>query len=166
MVELGQLAASNSSISETLAALAQGNVYQRILATQACYGSRDTAQIVQSLSDPSRSVNALALNLAALVCSDTELQEVLTIPLNLQLVLVRKLCRRHREAQVDLYLEMLIWRNDANLRELLPYGSQSLVARYIEQAKQFDLVSLGRLARNTASLLSNYCAPRERTHDV
>jgi hypothetical protein len=155
MVELGQQAASDSSISETLAALAQGDVYQRILATQSCYGSRDTAQIVQSLSDPSRSVNELALDLAALVCSDAELQEVFTkIQLNLQLVLVRKLCRRHREAQVDLYLETLIWRNDATLRELLPYGSQSLVARYIEQAsEQFDLVSLGRLARKHPELV-------------
>lgn len=52
MVELGQLATSDPSIRETLAAFAQGDVYQRVLATQACYGSHDTAQITRALSDP------------------------------------------------------------------------------------------------------------------
>src|SRR5579859_4670458 len=150
MVELGQLAAGDPSINETLAALAQGNVYQRILATQTCYGSHNTAQIARALSDPSRSVRALALDLAALVCSDAELQDVFAqIPIDLQRVLVRNLCRRRRQSPVDLYLETLARRNDAKLRGLLPYGSPALVARYFEQtSEKFDLVSLVRLARH------------------
>ena len=155
MVELGQLAASDPSISMTLAAFAEGDVYQRILATQSCYGSHDTAQIALALSDPSRSVRAVALDLAALICSDAELQDVLPeIQLNLQMVLVRNLHRRRRKAPVDLYLETLASRNDANLREFLSYGSPSLVARYFEQtSEKLDLVSLGRLARRNPELV-------------
>lgn len=155
MVELGQLAASDPSISETLVALAQGDVYQRTLATQTCYGSHDTDQIAQALSDPSRSVRALALDLAALICSDAELQDVLAqIPLDLQMVLVRNLRRRRRQAPVDLYLETSARHNDTNLRRLLSYGSPSLVARYFEQTSgKLDVVSLGRLARQHPELV-------------
>ena len=65
MVELGRLASSDASIGNTLSAFMQGNVYQRILAVQSCYGSRDSALVLRALSDPSRSVRALALNLVA-----------------------------------------------------------------------------------------------------
>ncbi len=157
MVELGQLAASDPSISGTLTVLAQGDVYQRILATQTCYGSHDTAQIAQALSDPSRSVRALALDLAALVCSDAELQDMLAlISAELQMVLMRKLYRRRRQAPIDLYLETLARRNDANLGVLLPYGSSSLVAHYFEQiSEKLNLVSLNRLARRHPTLVVN-----------
>lgn len=149
MVEIGRMAASDPSVRETLAALAGGEVYPRILATQACYGSLDSAQIARALSDPSRSVRALALDLAALVCSDTEIQSLLPrLPLDLQRVLVRNLCRRRRQAPIDQHLEMLAERSDTSLKELLPYGSPSLVARVFAQIhEQFDLVSLVSLAR-------------------
>ena len=98
MVELGQLAASDNSISETLTELAQGDVYQRTLAAQACYGSRNSAQALKGLSDPSRSVRSLTINLIALICSDDELQVALdTVPLDMKIILLRRL--RQRQAQ-------------------------------------------------------------------
>lgn len=149
MVEIGRLAASDPSVRKTLADLAQSEVYPRILATQACYGSRDTAQIARALADPSRSVRSLALDLAALVCGDAELQTLLPqLPLDLQRMLIRNLCRRRRQAPIDLHLETLAGRGDSSLPELLAYGSPALVARSFAQAgEQFDLVSLVRLAR-------------------
>lgn len=92
MVEPGRLATSDTHTGNTLAVLAQGDTYQRVLATQACYGSRDSAQVVRALSDPSRRVRGLALGLAALICSDAELQQALeSLPPDLKMALVRAL---------------------------------------------------------------------------
>src|SRR5262245_10770655 len=76
MVEFGQQAAGDASIQEALAQLAQGETYQRFLVLQSCYGSRDSARVIQALSDPSRLIRGRALGLAALVCSDAELPGV------------------------------------------------------------------------------------------
>src|SRR5690349_3913055 len=77
MFELGRIAAVDASIARTLATLAQGDVYQRALALQSCSGSHDTAQVLRALSDPSCSIRSLALHLAAVICSDTEVQSAL-----------------------------------------------------------------------------------------
>lgn len=155
MVELGQLAASDNSIRETLAILAQGDVYQRILATQACHGSRDAAQVLRALTDPSHSVRSLALSLAALVCNDAELQSALERLLpDLQITLLRNLCRRKRQVPVDLYLETLAARNDIIFKELLVFGSRAIVARYFEQASAtFTLTDMCRFARQYPDLV-------------
>ena len=155
MVEMGRLATSDTSMRETLATLAQGDVYARVLATQACYGSHNTAQVARALSDPSRSVRALALDMAALVCNDAELQTLLPqLPLDLQRVLVRNLYRRRRQAPIDLYLDTLAGHKAANLEELLVYGSPALVARFFAQtSEKFDLVSLARLAHYHSELV-------------
>src|SRR5260370_21438282 len=90
MVEFGRLAASDANVDNTISILARGDVYQRMLATQSCYGSRNAAQALQALSDPSRSVRALALQLVTLLCSDAELQDALPLlPLDLKTLLLR-----------------------------------------------------------------------------
>src|SRR5258708_15264354 len=108
MVELGRLAASDTSIGKTIITLAQGDVFQRGLAVQSCFGSRDSVLALQALSDPSRSVRALALGLVALICSDDELQTALDIvPPDLKLRLLRALSRRRRHTAIDRYIETL-----------------------------------------------------------
>ncbi len=69
MVEFGRLTASDANVRDTIAVFAQGDVYQRLLATQSCYGSRNAAQVLLALADPSRSVRSLALHLVALICA-------------------------------------------------------------------------------------------------
>jgi hypothetical protein len=130
MVELGRLATSDESVRVTIAQLARSGVYQRILATQTCYGSRDSAQILQALSDPSRSVRSLALNIVPRICTDAELQTALdVVPLEMKIVLLRKLGRRRRQAVIDGYLETLVARQDGDLKKLLRFGSSALVER-------------------------------------
>src|SRR5258708_12133970 len=108
MVEFGRLAASDANADNTISILARGDVYQRVLATQSCYGSRNAAQTLQALSDPSHSVRALALQLVALICSDAELQDALALlPLDLKEVLLRHLHNRPRQAPIHTHLNPL-----------------------------------------------------------
>jgi hypothetical protein len=154
MVELGRLATSDASIRNTITAFAQGNVYQRVLATQSCFGSLDSAQALQALSDPSRSVRALSLDLAALVCSDAELLTALdSIPLDMKKVLLHKLHQRHRQIPIDMHIETLASRQDVLLSKLLPLGSLEVVTRHLGQViEQLELPNWQRLARMHPSL--------------
>lgn len=154
MVELGRLASQDQSIAETLHAFAQGTVYRRVLATQSCFGSRNTAQALQALSDPSRSVRALALDLVAVICSNAHLQIAFdTLPFKSKDVLLHCVYRRHRQTPIDTYLETLALRQDANLRKLLPLGSRAVVTSHLAQViEQFDLTHWQRLARPHPSL--------------
>lgn len=162
MVELGRLASNDTSISQTLAALAQGDVYQRTLVTQACYGSRDSAQTLRALSDPSRSVRGLALGLTALTCSDAELQQALeSLPLDLKMALARVLSRRRRQSPIDLSLETLASHDHASFMMLLPFGSRAFVSRSFGQVSEgIDLVSLCRFARHHPDLVIEYLRTR------
>ena len=162
MVELGRMVPNDTSIGETLAALAQGDVYQRALATQACYGSHDSAQALRALSDPSRTVRGLALGLAALICSDAELHQALeSLPLDLKMALARALSRRRRQTPIDLALERLATQDHTAFTMLLPFSSHSLVSRSFGQVSEgIDLVSLCRFARHHPDLVIEHLHTR------
>ncbi|MEO7021478.1 MAG: hypothetical protein ABI234_15095 [Ktedonobacteraceae bacterium] len=155
MVELGSLAASDASVHDTIAVFAQGDVYQRLLATQSCYGSRNTAQVLRALADPSHSVRSLALHLVALICSNDELQVALNmVPLDTKEVLLRYLYKRHKQDAVDVYLEALATRQDDTLQYVLSFGSREVVVRHLGQVVgQLDLVGWKRLARHYPDLV-------------
>lgn len=149
MVEVGRLAASDESVRQTIAALEQGDVYQRVLAVQSCYGSRNEEQARQAMLDPSRSVRSLATGLVPLLCSDAEIQGLLEqIASDLKMTLISRLIARGRQAPVDAYLEKLAARQDAQFRRFLPFGSPEFVRRHLEQViERFDLTYWTRLIR-------------------
>src|SRR5689334_3354626 len=123
MADLGRSVSTDASVASTIAALAQGDVYQRVLALQSCFGSRDSAQVLRALSDPSRSVRALSIGLVALICSDAEVQTAFdVIPLAMKNALLYRLHNRHRQVPIDRYLESVASQQDADLRKLLPFG--------------------------------------------
>lgn len=155
MVEVGRLASGDASVRKTLASFAQGDVYQRALATQACYGSRDSSQVLQALSDPSRNVRALAFRLVASICSDGELQKVLgAVSFDMKLQLLRKLHKHQRIGLIDSYLETLASHGDETLKDLLPFGSREIVVRYLRQISgRIDSVTLSRLTRQYPELV-------------
>src|SRR5260370_41453751 len=105
MVEFGRLAAGDANADNTISILARGDVYQRVLATQSCYGSRNAAQTLQALSDPSHSVRALALQLVALICSDAELHDALALlPLDMKEELLRHLQKQRSQHPIDSHI--------------------------------------------------------------
>lgn len=155
MVELGRQAGSDASIRETLGALAQGDAYQRCLAVHACHGSRDAAQALRALSDPSRSVRGLALTLAPMLCSDAEILAILdTLPPDLKIALISLLSKKRRQALLDAYIGMLAAHHDDELRHLLPFGSRDVVAHHLEHLhERLDLLCWKRLARRHPDLV-------------
>ena len=50
MAEVGKQAARDPKAAATLAALEQGDLYQRLLSLQACYGSRDGECVLRALA--------------------------------------------------------------------------------------------------------------------
>jgi hypothetical protein len=134
MVELGRLAAADASVAATLAALEQGGFYERWLALQSCYGSRDGAQVVRALDHPSRLIRGAAIKLVALACDDTQVREALGLltPDQCRLLLLR-LLRHRRLAPVDAFLAWLAERGDSRLLLFLPFGSSASVERWLEQ---------------------------------
>ncbi|GHO47907.1 hypothetical protein [Ktedonospora formicarum] len=99
MVELGRQAAKDAEVGEVIAKLAQGNVYERVLAVQASHGSRDAALVARALNDPARDVRGKAVSIAAYICSDEELATALeTIPHDLRFILLNRLTKLHRHA--------------------------------------------------------------------
>lgn len=61
MLEVGRQAAQDAVVAAALTALEQGGFYERWLALQSCFGSRDGAHALRALVDPSRSIRGLAL---------------------------------------------------------------------------------------------------------
>ncbi len=154
MVELGRMIDDDASIAETIRQLAQGSTYQRLLALQSCYGSRDTAMPLQALADSSYSMRSLALNLVILNCSDTETQIALdSVSLDMKKAMIRHLYRQHRQTPINMYIEMLVIHQDAILKTLLAFGSQEVVTRHLARVQeQFELADWRRLARLHPSL--------------
>ena len=58
MIQMGQQSRQDANIADTLNQLAQGNFYERYLALQSCYSSRNIQIVTRSLVDPSRQIRA------------------------------------------------------------------------------------------------------------
>ncbi len=150
LVELGREAASDTSVARTIAALAQGTLYERLLALQTCYGSRDTTLVLSALSDISSSVRTLALALISFLGSDAEVQTAFDVVRpDAKGVLIRRLYRSHRQVAIDLYLETLATRHSHELLDLLAFGSREVVTHHVAQVLELfgvpDWRRLGRL---------------------
>jgi hypothetical protein len=129
MINLGR--AHDAEIIAVLAALQQGGFYERWLALQACYGSRDGASVLRLLRDPSQTLRDMALRLVALVCDDTQVHSALaTLPVKQQHRLLIWLTRKQRYAVIDAFL---LQATTEYLPQFLPYGSAPVVARLAEQ---------------------------------
>lgn len=156
MVELGRLAAVDPTVAATLLAQEQGGFYERWLALQSCFGSRDGAHVLRALSDPSRSIRTGAIKLVVMACDDAQAQEALSLlTIDHCLLLLHRLCKRRRFAPIDAFLTILAERGDRRLGVFLPFGSPGLVAQYLEQmVLSAGSVDYRRLARFHPMLVS------------
>lgn len=136
MVELGQEAGTNPQTAELLAALEKGGFYERLLALQSCYGSKDGSHALRALHDPSRTIQFRSLKLIALFARDAQVHKALEgSRAELRLPLLYLLRRRHRLAPIDAFLDGLTQRDTAALGPLLPFGSLAVVDRHFETAR-------------------------------
>lgn len=163
MVEVGREAGSDLQTQAALDELERGGFYERRLALQSCFGSRDGARAMRALHDPSRLVRGLALKLAALLGESGALQTVLlsaTYPM--RRALLKMLVRRRREV-VDGVLEVLAAQRDPQFDRLLAFGSSELVARFLpETGERASGGDWARLARFHPLLAASHSLERAR----
>src|SRR5688572_20487178 len=97
MVEPGRLEKSDVSVAETLTLFERGGFYERWMALNSCYGSRDGTRVLRALADPSQAIRGAALKLAALVCDDAQVSAALvSISPDQQSELLKLLAKRRR----------------------------------------------------------------------
>ncbi len=133
MVQIGRQSRDNKALASTLNQLAQGDFYQRCLSLQSCYGSQNIELINQSLSDSSRRIRSLALDLIVLFEDDNQLIAGLeAIPTKQRSHLLKKLLKKRRYAVIDRYLTNLAIANPEELSKYLAFGSAEFVTSHIE----------------------------------
>ena len=124
MVDLGRRARSDAAAAAVLTSLEHGGFYERWLALQACYGSRDGEHVLRALTDPSQAIRSAALGLVALVCDEAQVRSALdTLLPKQQRRLLMLLAKRQRHASIDTYLLRV---DDEYLSQFLPYGSAQM----------------------------------------
>lgn len=147
MVEVGRQAKQDASHARLLAQLESGNVYERMMALQACHGSRDSAQVMRALEDPSRIIRARARNIAPLICDDGQLVHALEMmPLRQRHYLLKLLRNRERQTAIDSYVTQLADRHDPYLGTALPFSSKLVASRYPVVPEEISLIELRRMA--------------------
>src|SRR5262249_44232951 len=120
LVEIGRRSLGDARLRVTLDELERGGSYERRLVLHACCGSRDAARVLRAIGDPSRSVRALAVDLATVLLDDAQVGQALdALPPAWRRPLIRMLCRRRRAAAVDAFLDRLAARGDEALGTLL-----------------------------------------------
>ncbi|HET8840288.1 MAG TPA: hypothetical protein VFN35_02420, partial [Ktedonobacteraceae bacterium] len=132
MVNFGRAAIRNSQLAATLTTLEQRNFYERFLAISSCFGSRDGAHVLRALTDPSRIIRGIAINLVPLACTEAQLRQALAIvPHDGRRPLLWKLHHHGYQELIDEFFEQLAQANDLQLLKILPIGSPSLVRQQI-----------------------------------
>jgi hypothetical protein len=133
LVELGRLASSDRQVATTLNTLTTGDVYDRLLSLQSCYGSGDGEQVLQCLTDASRQVRCLALRLLSVIGDDKQVLAALnTATYKQRRSLLRKLLNRGRRPCIDIFINSLAEEGNAQLSRLLPLASASVVMRHLD----------------------------------
>ena len=104
------------------------DAFSRVLALHAAFVTRDAQLVLAGLTDPSRSVRSRATTLVPLVCDDIEVVEVLetTTSNAARKRLLIALKRRNRQSAIDAFLHRIVSDADADLLELLPFGSSQI----------------------------------------
>jgi hypothetical protein len=132
VIELGKKARTSAPAARTLATLADGPFYQRLLAVYACYGSGDGAMALRFLSDTSHTIRRMAIRPLALFGSDKQLRQALaSADQRTRRTLLARLRDHRRFAPIDAFLDDLARRQDRDLETLLPLGSPAVVARHL-----------------------------------
>ncbi len=130
MVEIGRDSRQNDNLRQLLHQLETGVCYQRRLALQACYGSRDSAPVLRLQNDVSRLVRGLVLHLAPLVLDDDALFQLLKNSREkVRRVLLIKLVKQRRATVLDSYLTQLATSEISAQAPLLAFASPEAAER-------------------------------------
>lgn len=136
MVALGRDMHTNRADIE---ALQTRGVYERMLALYTCYTSHDAEQVIRAINDHAHLVRTHAVNLLAMVGSDTQISSVFRNTAKQETIASTYLNQQSpsRKVVIDEYINQCVKRHqneDALL--LLSYGSTSIVEQFMEKLIQ------------------------------
>lgn len=155
MVEIGRQSTNDESARKTIDTLSSGSLYERALALESCYGSREVSIAKQALTTDSKHLQKRALHFIGLLGTDEDFLDALTrSPRYLQIHTMRRFrdAGRHRRRLhvIEAFLEELESTNsDPSLfQSLLPLGSKAMLDRHLDRLlDHFSLVDWTRLAK-------------------
>ncbi|MDJ0592333.1 MAG: hypothetical protein QNJ72_20460 [Pleurocapsa sp. MO_226.B13] len=134
IIKLGKKEASNPDVVTLIDDLQRDNYYQRLLALYSCYGSYNGERVLTAIEDSSRSIRNKAIDLIAVVGSDTQVLIALKIiSYKQRRILFKYLRTRNRLAIIDRCLVKLIEEEDTEVYRLLAYGTTEIVNRYLDK---------------------------------
>jgi hypothetical protein len=166
MVELGRRAPAEPGAHAALEGLAGGDAYERRLALFAQFTRRDGAQVLRATSDVSGRVRALAFQLVALACDDTQALEALKMAYAMRREghILRGLLRQGRQGVIDTYLDWLAAREGIpDFADAVPLGTPAGIRRHLPRALQKPSHRFwSRMARFAPAILGELLAERLR----
>ncbi|HEY2783969.1 MAG TPA: hypothetical protein VGJ05_03265 [Fimbriiglobus sp.] len=135
-VELGRKSRASAAAARLLREWGAGGFTQRLLATFACHGSRDSDALLALTADPSRTVARVALSVLCDVGDDDSLlMALLTLPPRRAAKALFRL-RRHQPKVVDRFVAERAGEGDATAWPLVPLGSAAVLDRYFVVAAE------------------------------
>jgi hypothetical protein len=135
-VELGRQSRSDATAARLLRDWRAGGFTQRLLATFACHGSRDSAALLALTADPSRTVARVALSVLCDVGDDDSLRAALRALPPKRAARALFWLRRPRPNVVDRFVAERAAEGDASAWPLVPLGSAAVLDRYLAVAAE------------------------------
>jgi hypothetical protein len=135
-IEVGRLSRADLKSAALLRHWRAGGFTQRLLATYACGGSRDSAALLVLTADPSRTIAQIAFSILCEVGDDESLLSALrTLPHKRVAKALFRL-RRQRPSVVDRFVSERAGTNDATAWPLVPLGSAAVLDRFFVPAAE------------------------------
>jgi len=137
MVALGVQSRKDPKAKLLLGELWKGQPFARRLVLKSCLGSRDGAQVMAGLADPSRLVRGLARKLVALCCSDEQAGEALrqAFVARCHVPMAQQLQRAGRTAPIDALADFLAKQSQGGwLADVVPLCSDAGLLHHLPQA--------------------------------
>ncbi len=135
-VEVGRQSRSDATVTWLLRDWRTGGFTQRLLATFACHGSRDSAALLALTADPSRAIARVALSVLCDVGDDNSLLAALRDLPPRRAAKALFWLRRPRPDVIDRFVTECAAAGDATAWPLVPLGSAAVLDRYFASAAE------------------------------
>lgn len=135
-IEVGRESRSDATAARLLRDWGSGGFTQRLLATFACHGSRDSATLLTLTADPSRTIARAAMSVMCNVGDDDDLLTALrNLPAKRTERALFRL-RRPRQGVVDRFISERAAEGDGIAWPLVPLSSSAVLDRYFAPAAE------------------------------
>ena len=135
-VEVGRWSRSDAAAAQLLRDWSSGGFTQRLLATFACHGSRDSAALLPLTADLSRTIARIAISVLCDVGDDDSLLAALRDLPPRRAAKALSWLRRPRPGVVDRFVAGRAVQGDVAAWQLVPFGSSAVLEGYFALAAE------------------------------